>query len=55
MADVAEKLGVGLLLGTLLQGILAERLSPGIYGLGAIVIAIAIGLIAFAIVISREE
>lgn len=54
-ADVAEKLGVGLLLGALLQGILAERLSPGIYGLGAIVIAIAIGLIAFAIVISKEE
>jgi len=54
-ADVAEKLGVGLLLGTLLQGILAEKLSAGMYGLGGMVIVIAIGLIAFAIVISKEE
>lgn len=54
-ADVAEKLGIGLLLAMVLQGIFAERLSPGMYGLGAIVTAMAIGLIAFAIIISKEE
>jgi len=41
-ADVAEKLGVGLLLGTMAQGIFAKDLSSAMYGIGAVVLAIAI-------------
>lgn len=54
-ADVAEKLGVGLLLGTLLQGILAEKLSAGMYGLGALVLTVAVLFIVLAIYLSRED
>ena len=54
-ADVAEKLGIGLLLGTMVQGIFAKDLSSAMYGIGAAILAIAFVLIVFAIYISREE
>ena len=54
-ADVAEKLGIGLLLGTMAQGIFAKDLSSAMYGIGAIILLIAFILIVFAIYISREE
>jgi len=54
-ADVAEKLGVGLLLATMVQGIFAKDLSPAMYGIGATILAIAFVLIVFAIYLSREE
>ena len=54
-ADVAEKLGVGLLLGTMVQGIFAKDLSSAMYGIGATILAIAFVLIVFAIYISGEE
>ena len=54
-ADVAEKLGVGLLLGTVAQGIFATELSPRTYVIGAVVLAIAAILIVVSIFLSQEE
>jgi len=54
-ADVAEKLGVGLLLTTMVQGIFAEKLSAVTYSIGAVVLAIAVFFIVLAIYLSREE
>jgi hypothetical protein len=54
-ADVAEKLGVGILLATMAQGIFAKEISPSMYGIGAIILAIAFLLIVFAVFLSREE
>jgi len=54
-ADVAEKLGVGILLATMAQGIFAKEISPSMYGIGAIILAIAFLLIVFAVYLSREE
>jgi peptidoglycan/LPS O-acetylase OafA/YrhL len=53
-ADVAEKLGVGLLLAIMAQGIFAEKLSAATYGIGAVVLAIAIFFIVLAIYLSKE-
>jgi hypothetical protein len=54
-ADVAEKLGVGLLLATMAQGIFAKEISPAMYGIGIAILAVAFVLIVFAIYLSREE
>ena len=54
-ADVAEKLGVGLLLTTMVQGIFAEKLSAMTYGIGVVVLAIAIFFIVLAIYLSKED
>jgi hypothetical protein len=54
-ADVSEKLGVGLLLATMVQGIFAERLSAAMYGIGIVVLAIAIFFIVLAVYLSKEE
>jgi hypothetical protein len=54
-ADVAEKLGVGLLLGTLVQGIFARELTPWMLGIGGIVLAISLGLTLLAVYLSWEE
>ena len=54
-ADVAEKLGVGLLLGTMAQGIFAKEISPAMRVVGAIILAIAFVLIVLAIYLSRED
>ena len=54
-ADVAEKLDVGLLLATMAQGIFAEKLSAAMYGIGVVVLAIAIFFISLAIYLSRED
>ena len=54
-ADVAEKLGVGLLLATMVQGILAEKLSAAMYGIGAVALAAAIFFIVLAIYLSKED
>ncbi len=54
-ADVAEKLGIGLLLATMAQGIFTKDLSPAMYGIGAVVLAIAIFFILLAIYLSKED
>ena len=54
-ADVAEKLGVGLLLATMVQGILAKDISPAMYAIGTAVLAIAIFFIVLAVYLSKEE
>jgi hypothetical protein len=54
-ADVAEKLGVGLLLATMAQGIFAEKLTAATYGIGTVVLAIAIFSILLAIYLSKED
>jgi len=54
-ADVAEKLGVGLLLTTMVQGIFADKLSAMMYGIGALALATAILFIVLAIYLSKED
>jgi hypothetical protein len=54
-ADVAEKLGVGLLLATMLQGIFADKLTVAMYGIGALALGTAILFIVLAIYLSKEE
>jgi hypothetical protein len=54
-ADVAEKLGVGLLLATMAQGIFAEKLTAALYGIGALALASAILFIVLAIYLSKED
>jgi hypothetical protein len=54
-ADVAEKLGIGLLLATMAQGIFAEKLTAATYGTGAVVLTIAICSILLAIYLSKED
>ena len=54
-ADVAEKLGVGLLLATMVQGIFAEKLTAATYGIGVVVLSIAICSILLAIYLSKED
>ena len=54
-ADVAEKLGVGLLLGTVAQGIFAKEIASRTYFIGAVVLAIAATLIVIAIFLSQED
>jgi len=54
-ADVAEKLGVGLLLGAVAQGIFAKNLSLQTYIIGSVVLAIAAILIVFSIFLSQED
>jgi hypothetical protein len=54
-ADVAEKLGVGLLLATMVQGIFAERLTAAMYGIGAMTLITAILFIVLAIYLSKED
>ena len=54
IADIAEKLGVGLLLGALIQGIFRE-LSFRSSLIGVTIIAIAVTLIVISISLSQEE
>jgi hypothetical protein len=54
IADVAEKLGVGLLLGTLIQGIFRE-ISFRSSLIGVIILVIAAILIVTSISLSQEE
>jgi len=54
-ADVAEKLGVGLLLGTVAQGIFAKEISSQTYIMGTVVLAIAAILIVVSIFLSQED
>lgn len=53
--DVAEKLGVGLLLATVVQGIFAEKLAAAAYGIGALALATAIFFIVLAIYLYKED
>jgi hypothetical protein len=55
IADVAEKLGVGLLLGTVAQGIFAKELSLSIYTAGAVALIVAVILLIVSIFLSRED
>ena len=54
IADVAEKLGVGLLLATVVQGILAEKLPTPSYSVGVVILAIAAVLLILAVYLSKE-
>jgi hypothetical protein len=54
IADVAEKLGVGLLLGTVAQGIFAKELSLSTYIAGAVAITVAVILLIVSIFLSQE-
>lgn len=55
IADVAEKLGVGLLLGTVAQGIFAKELSLPTYIAGAVAITVAMILLIVSIFLSQED
>jgi hypothetical protein len=55
IADVAEKLGVGLLLGTVAQGIFAKDLSLTTYIAGAVAMTGAIILLIVSIALSRGD
>ncbi len=46
---------MGLLLTTMVQGIFAEKLSAMTYGIGVVVLAIAIFFIVLAIYLSKED
>lgn len=52
---MAEKLGVGLLLGALVQGIFVEELTPRMFAIGGAILAISLALILLAIYISWED
>ena len=54
-ADAAEKLGVGLLLATMVQGIFADKLTEAMYGIGAVALTTAILFIVLAIYLSKED
>ena len=54
-ADVAEKLGVGLLLGTVAQGIFAKEIAFRTYLIGAAVLAIAAILLVISVFLSQED
>ena len=53
--DVAEKLGVGLLLASVAQGIFAEELTPQMFTIGVTTIAVALIFVVIAIYLSKED
>lgn len=55
VADVSEKLGVGLFLAVFAQGIFAARLTPQTIGLAVIALVIASALIAVSVALSQED
>ena len=55
VADVSEKLGVGLFLGVLAQGIFGERLTSRTIGLAVVALLIASALIVVSVALSRED
>lgn len=55
IADIAEKLGVGLVLGTLVQGIFIKELSFPVSVAAIILSAIAAILLMAAVYLSRED
>jgi hypothetical protein len=54
-ADVAEKLGVGLLLGAVAQGIFVQEPSLRTYVAGAVAVTVAMILIVVSIALSQED
>ena len=54
IADVAEKLGVGLLLGTLIQGIFREFAFRSSL-IGVTIIVVAVILVVTSVSLSQEE
>jgi len=54
-ADIAEKLGVGFVLGIVVQGIFLKEPSLYAYTLGLIVLAIAAFFLVLSIYLSTEE
>ncbi len=55
IADVAEKLGVGLFIGVMAQGVFAQRLTRTQYLLGGLVLTIASLLIVISAYLSKED
>jgi primosomal replication protein N len=55
VADIAEKLGVGLSLGVLVQGAFAKEITYSIYVGSAVIVAVALALLAVSIVLSQED
>ncbi len=54
-ADVAEKLGVGFVLGIVVQGIFLKEPSLYVYALGLVVLAIAAFFLVLSIYLSTED
>lgn len=55
VADIAEKLGVGLSLGVLVQGAFAKELTYSVYVGSAVIVAVAFVLLAVSIALSQED
>ncbi len=55
VADVSEKLGVGLFLAVFAQGVFGQRLTPQTIGLAAAVLLVASALILVSVALSREN
>jgi primosomal replication protein N len=55
VADIAEKLGVGLSLGVLVQGAFAKEITYSIYVGSAVIVAVALALLTVSIVLSQED
>ncbi|MGH7408736.1 MAG: hypothetical protein ACREKF_12110 [Candidatus Methylomirabilales bacterium] len=55
MADVSEKLGVGLFLAVFAQGIFGQRLTDQNIGLALAVLFVASAFIVMSVALSREE
>ena len=55
MADVREKLGVGLFLAVVAQGIFGERVTAQTAGLAVAVLFIASAFIVMSVALSGEE
>ncbi len=55
MADVSEKIGVGLFLAVFAQGIFGQRLTDQTIGLALAVLFVASAFILISVALSREE
>jgi uncharacterized membrane protein (Fun14 family) len=55
IADMAEKLGIGLVLGVLVQGAFAKEISYRVYVVGAFIVTLGIVLLITSIILSRED
>lgn len=54
MADVSEKLGVGLFLAVFAQGVFSQHLTALMVGLALAALLLASALIVISVVLSRE-
>ena len=52
---MAEKLGIGLLLGVLVQGAFAKEISYRVSVVGAFIVVLGIVLLVVSIILSQED